>query len=195
MDVLPEEFSEEKGDGHDGRPEKGGPAFDQKRIKDKKDDQQDIRNSRLDAQEFQKGKHQKKDDGDVAAGEGKKVEEAGFLEGLGGRGVHPASLSEDQGLEDGSFQRHLSRRFRGGEILFDSPLEFLAQDGHPAEKNVGPVGLDFFDEERTFCRSQVVEKLVLEKLLGEGLVEIPVFPQGHELGRDLEDVSGRKIEA
>jgi hypothetical protein len=61
-------------------------------------------------------------------------------------------------------------------------LEILAEDGYPAEKTVGPVDSDLFDEKRALCRGQVVEKLVLEVLLGKGFVEIPVFPQGYELG-------------
>jgi hypothetical protein len=76
----------------------------------------------------------------------------------------------------------MSRGLSGGEILFDFSLAFLTKEGHPAEQKVGPVGLDFFDEQRAFCRGEVVEELVLEELFGERLPEIPVLPEGYELG-------------
>ena len=79
MGILPEELSEKKGDAHDGRPDDGRPAFDEKGVENEEDDQQDVGDAGRNAEEFQEAEdHEEGNHADMGAGDGEKMERPVF---------------------------------------------------------------------------------------------------------------------
>ena len=90
--------SAEEGQGHERGPEDRRTAFDEHGVEDEEDGQGEARRPAGHANEAKQRKEQQVDDGDVAAGDGEEMIEAGLLEVVDGRLVQPSVFAEEPGL-------------------------------------------------------------------------------------------------
>ena len=171
MDVLPEELSGEEAEGHDDGPEDGRASLDEQGVEDEAGDEDPVGSPLRDPDQLEERKEQKRDDGDVGAGDGEQMVESRLLQGEDHVRVHAAVVAEEQGLEDRALGGD-PRRQGAGEIALELLLESLAEDGDGLEHGGLVPGARPLDEQGALGEGAVMDALALEVAGVEGALKL-----------------------